>query len=207
MNSLDLYKFLNKNITLKTKTWWPNYGTFEVIVGAILTQQTKWQNVENSILNLKNHSLLNLEKIANLDIEILANLIKPSGFYNQKSKRLKLLCSAILRDFGDFETFKNEVSRDWLIYQKGIGFESCDSILCYACEKDIMVVDSYTMRLLGFLGYDFQTYDEAQEWLMDIEISEYIFQSYHGLIVEFCKEHFFRGKFDDFARQNLHNLL
>lgn len=199
--------------------WWPNYATFEVVITAILTQNTKWENVEKSLLNLKSLNLINLEKIANCDILALSELIKPSGFHNVKSKRLKMLCENILKDFENFENFQEFVSRDWLISQKGIGYESCDAILCYACKRDIMVVDSYTKRILTKLNFDFESYDEAREWLEDIDakfICDYykqnlsmneIYARFHGAIVEFCKVHLKRSKLSKQAEDIFTKLI
>lgn len=182
--------------------WWPNSGSFEVIVGAILTQQTKWEKVEKSLENLRIHNLLHLEKIAQIDIKILADLIKPSGFYNTKAKRLKTLCYSIVEAFGDFDNFQNQVSREWLLEQKGVGPESADAILCYACGREVLVVDNYTNKLLKSFGYEFETYEELQEWMMGsieenldsiyalyegkINLST-IYSRFHGKIVELGK--------------------
>ena len=131
----------------------------------------------------------------------LAKLIKPVGFYNQKAKRLIALSRNILRDFGDFENFKENVSREWLLAQKGVGFETADSILCYACGKEVMVVDAYTKRLLKRKGYEFESYDEIKEWcergvleswdkLKDLyeDNLNLCFARFHGKIVEFMKK-------------------
>lgn len=220
MQSEDLFLTLNEVVKFdfdKNPFWWPNFGKFEVIVGAILTQNTNWKNVEMALENLRNSQLLNLEKIANLSVENLAQLIKPSGFYNQKAKRLNLLCKMILSKFGDFESFKFNVSREWLIRQKGVGFETCDSILCYGCEREIMVCDKYSANLLGFLGYEFESYEEMREWFESIDFEQIwqiypnlsenaIFSRFHGLIVEFCKKHLKKGKFDENAQKILSKL-
>ncbi len=216
MNSTDLFLTLYKNITFKNLTWWPNYGTFEVIVGAILTQQTTWKNVEICLINLKKENLLNLQSIAKMDLENLQNFIKQSGFFKQKSIRLKNICEKILEEFGDFETFKNSASREFLLSLKGIGPETCDSILCYACNRELMVVDNYTLKILKFLGYEFESYFEAQEWLMSVDFNEIFkildcnlnefFCAYHGLIVEFCKTHLKKNKLDEKAIEILQNL-
>jgi len=184
----------------KPKYWWPNVNSFEVVVGAILTQNSKWENVEKSLNNLKNAINLEVEELASLDINFLAFLIKPSGFYNQKAKRLITLSRNILKDFGSFEAFQKEVNRDWLLSQKGIGFESADAILCYACKRETIVVDAYTKRLLSKNGYEFESYDEIKEWL-EVGILEnwdklknlyendlnLCFARFHGKIVEFMK--------------------
>jgi endonuclease-3 related protein len=184
--------------------WWPNSGSFEVVIGAILTQNTTWENVEKSLNNLKNY--LTLETFASLDINILKELIKPSGFYNQKAKYLKLLSENILNEFGDFDYFKSEVTREWLLNQKGIGFESADAILNYACYKEAFVVDSYTNRLLKEFGFEFESYRELQEWIVDSFYSGYkkVFnfsraKSYaraHGMVVEYCKKNRVKNKID-----------
>ena len=206
----DLFFTLYENASVKNTRWWPNFGTFEVVIGAILTQNTKWQNVEVALCNLKNCDAINLEKIVAMPREKLAELIKPSGFYNMKAKRLQMLCAAIATDFGDFENFKDSVYREWLLSQKGVGAESADSILCYACERPEMVLDNYALKILGVLGYEFESYDEAKEFLSSLDFEKIytktglsdensVFSLYHGLIVEFCKAHL-KGKiFDDFA--------
>ena len=202
-NSYELLMELrDKNLLVnKPKYWWPNVGTFEVVVGAILTQNTKWENVEKALNNWKiENGEWKIEDIATLDPLYLSEVIKPAGFYNQKAKRLIALSRNILRDFGDFETFKEEVSREWLLGQKGIGFETADSILCYACKKEIMVVDSYTKRLLKKAGYEFDYYDEMREWC-ERGVEEHwdklskiyendlnlCFARFHGKIVEYMK--------------------
>ncbi|OQX73847.1 MAG: 3-methyladenine DNA glycosylase, partial [Campylobacteraceae bacterium 4484_4] len=143
-SSYDLLRGLKKMGYLKEERdplWWPRSGTFEVVVGAILTQQTKWEKVERSLENLRAYNLLTLEAVAQTDPRELAVLIKPSGFYNTKAKRLQQLCRNIYERFGDFETFAAEVERSWLLAQKGVGEESADSILCYACRREIFVMD------------------------------------------------------------------
>lgn len=188
--------------------WWPKSGTFEVVVGALLTQQTRWERVEESLSNLKEYNLLSLEALSKAPAEEIAKQIKPSGFYNTKALRLQRLCENILIDFGSFECFKKEVDRGWLLAQKGIGMESADSILCYGCGCEVFVVDSYTQRLLAALGYTFDDYMQIQEWMQEgieanleklkdiykyeIELSA-IYARFHGKIVEYAKEHI-RGK-------------
>lgn len=206
MNSFDLLVALKNNGYLKTgrdPLWWPKSHTFWVIVGAILTQQSKWEKVELSMLNLQNMGIDSLESIANASLDVIIEAIRPSGFYNTKAKNLHRLSCSIIHEFGNFTRFQNEVEREWLLAQRGIGPESADSILCYACGKDAMVVDAYTARLLASLGYDFETYDALQEWMVEglyhhrealervygraISTNE-VYARFHGKIVEFCKE-------------------
>ncbi len=188
--------------------WWPRSSTFEVIIGAILTQQAKWERVEESLVNLKEGGLITLESLSRAEIEQISTLIKPSGFYNTKAVRLQKLCQNILNEFHTFEMFQNDVTRDWLLEQKGIGMESADSILCYGCGREAFVVDSYTYRLLEAFGYNFDSYIQIQAWMQEgIEANfdkitqmydtkmtlHSVYARFHGMIVEFSKEHT-RGK-------------
>lgn len=214
MTSFDLLVALKNQGYLKTlrdPMWWPRSGTFWVIVGAILTQQTKWEKVETSLSNLEHAGIDSLEKLSSCDLALLASYIQPSGFYNTKAKNLHLLSTAILESFGSFEAFCENVDREWLLVQKGIGEESADSILCYACKQEAMVVDAYTARLLESFGYSFESYGALQEWMVEgilsnkakidqcygkqIAVSD-LFARFHGKIVEFCKENS-RGKIVD----------
>ena len=131
---------------------------------------------------------------------MIASLITSSGFANQKAKRLVTLSKNILSEFGDFKNFSQEVSSEWLLSQKGIGCESRDCILNYACLREVMVVDRYTQRLLASLGFEMFEYDEIQSWLVgglqwgdisslyDESVSlAQIYARYHGKIVELSK--------------------
>jgi endonuclease-3 related protein len=176
--------------------WWPDYGSFGVVVGAILTQNSQWKRVEHSLQNLEDSDILSLEGIAGSDLDALMSLIRPSGLYKSKARVLKLLCRNIIDIYGDFETFAGEVDREWLLSQKGIGPETADSILCYACRRPVMVVDAYTSRLVGALGWEFEAYDELQFWCtseMEAHISEEklpgVYARYHGMVVEYVKAH------------------
>lgn len=212
IDSFELLALLKNNgykADRQDPLWWPNSGSFEVVVGAILTQQTKWEHVKTSLTYLKNQNLLDINSLATCDIFILEKMIKPSGFYRKKAKNIKLLCQNIIMDFENFENFTLCVEKEWLLKQKGLGHESCDSILCYACGRETMVVDSYTHRLLQQFGYEFETYEHLQEWMMDgiyenkekidklyektINFNE-IFARFHGKIVEFCKENMKKRK-------------
>lgn len=203
-NSYDLFVFLkNKNLLENASTyWWPSNSDFEVLIGAILTQNTKWLNVEKSIANLKTLNVMSLEKLAHIDLDTFIVAITPSGFKNQKSVRIKQLCQNIIEEFGDFEYFSKQVTREWLLSQKGIGPETADAIICYACHQNSFVVDSYTNRLLKRFGYEFESYDELKAWceyginenfdkiikLYNNEVSlNLIYCRFHGKIVEYMK--------------------
>ena len=193
-DSLELYNYLkNKNLLENSSEyWWPNVGTFEVLIGAILTQNTSWKNVEKSLENLD--GFLELDSFSTLDELTLKNMIKPSGFYNQKAPRLLQLSLNIKNDFNDFKSFQYKVTRKWLLNQKGIGKESADSILCYACFRNEMVVDTYTKRFLKTFDIEFDKYDEYKNYLekgirdnFDENNLNLVFAKFHGMIVEYNK--------------------
>lgn len=210
-NSFDLLAFLKSQNLLDSSPflWWKNAGSFEVVVGAILTQNTNWKNVEASLDSLARLDLLGLESLANCDILVLQSTIRQSGFFRQKAIRLQNLAQNILSDFGDFESFKESVSREWLLNQKGVGKESADSILNYACLREVMVADIYTQRLLAEYGFEFWEYDDLAGFLMrgvnenydkvialygyEIELSA-LYARFHGKIVEYSKIHKFGKK-------------
>ena len=192
---LAIYEFLREKNLLEDSPslWWPNAGKFEVVIGAILTQNTTWKNVEKSLQNLE--GFLELESFLLLDEKSLKEMIQPSGFYNQKAPRLLQLASNIKEEFKTFGKFQKEVSRKWLLEQKGVGEESADAILCYGCFRDEMVVDSYTKRLLKSFNIEFKNYAAYKEFL-EKELREHyskeelpqIFASFHGMIVEYNKK-------------------
>ena len=176
--------------------WWPGETPFEVMVGAILTQNTAWKNVERAIENLKKENALSPEEINKMNIEKLAQLIKPSGFYNLKAKRLKSFIERFMEDFhGDIQGMKKlekHTLREWLLSIPGIGRETADSIILYAIEKPIFVVDAYTRRILsrhGFIKGD-EDYDEIQEiFHRNLPVDTGLFNEYHALIVRLGKEY------------------
>jgi len=204
---LEALHSLKMPIQKRDPWWWPNSGTYEVVIGAILTQNTKWQKVEEALKNLRTLDALSIDGLAKIDEELLRKAIKPAGFYNTKAKRLKLLNQAIKDKFKDFENFQIEVSRRWLLEKKGVGEETADSILNYACYREAMVVDSYTSALLKSFGYEFEDYKSLQAWIIeglkdyDIKVRKLfpnlpkaqIYALFHGMIVEYCKE-YKRGK-------------
>ena len=195
-DSRELYEKLLtcKLLENSPKFWWPSYGSFEVVLGAILTQNSQWIKVEKSLENLRDNDLLCVDSVLTCKDELLIESIRPSGMYKNKSKYIKLLAQAICNDFGDFESFTWKVDRQWLLKQKGIGKETADSILCYACKRPVMVVDAYTQRLLSALGYELKTYDELQDWF---EIDSALMAAhFHGMIVEYVKNNSQRKSVD-----------
>jgi len=194
-SSLEIYQFLKSKNLLENSPplWWPNAGSFEVVVSAILTQNTTWKNVEKSLQNLEGY--LELESFLTLDEESLKEKIRPSGFYNQKAPRLLALAENIEREFKSFEKFQQSVERAWLLEQKGIGQESADAILCYGALQAEMVVDTYTKRLLKSFEIEFKSYGEYKSFLESGFHEMYnekelhrVFAHYHGMIVEYNKQ-------------------
>lgn len=175
--------------------WWPADTPFEVCVGAILTQNTNWLNVEKAIVNLKREGVISLEALLEIDQERLAELIRPSGFYNIKSARLKNFVGWLGERYGSLEEmFEGDwgLLREELLAVRGIGRETCDSILLYAGGKPSFVVDAYTKRLFSRLGLVRETdsYEEVRSLFMDLlPADSELFNEYHALIVEQCKRH------------------
>lgn len=203
-NSYDLLKFLKDKDLLEghPEYWWPNSNDFEIFIGSILTQNTKWTNVEKSLENLRKLNLLSLEALIKVDLEVLIEAITPSGFKNQKSVRIKKISENIIEEYGSFDSFCQNVDKEWLLNQKGIGLETADAILCYACHQDYMVVDKYTQRLVSHFGFEFDSYEDLQAWceyginenydkiskLYGYEISlNKLYCRFHGKIIEFMK--------------------
>jgi endonuclease-3 related protein len=177
--------------------WWPAETPFEVMVGAILTQQTTWTNVEKSIEKLKMAGLLKIKSLAEADIGKIEMCIRQSGFFRQKARRVKLLANHILKGYGGDlnEFFKKDVKelRKELLSIEGIGCETADSILLYADSKPKFVIDAYTLRIFSRLGANFEgKYQKTQEFFeSNLPEDVGLFRNYHAYLVElgknFCK--------------------
>ncbi|MBL5982183.1 endonuclease [Petrotoga sp. 8T1HF07.NaAc.6.1] len=172
--------------------WWPADDWFEVTVGAILTQNTSWNNVEKSIENLKQRDLLKPEKLSKIEEDDLAQLIRSSGFYNLKSKRLKNFLEWLKKYNYDIDKIKNKSVtslREELLSIKGIGKETADSILLYAFEMPVFVIDAYTKRMFSRLGLILsREYDEFQDFFeKNLTKDVQLYNEYHALIVKHSK--------------------
>ncbi|WP_462322194.1 endonuclease [Halochromatium sp.] len=134
--------------------WWPAETTFEVMLGAILTQNTAWTNVERALTQLCADITLTPDAVLALAEPRLAELIRPSGYFNVKAQRLKGFCAALIEAGGEpaLAALPTETLRHWLLSIKGIGPETADDILLYAFERPVFVVDAYTRRLFRRLG-------------------------------------------------------
>jgi len=175
--------------------WWPGDGAFEVAVGAILTQNTNWSNVEKAIDNLKSNGHLSARALHDMHVKKLAPLIRPAGYFNIKAKRLKAFIDFLMKHYrGSMKRMAREdihVLRDRLLSINGIGPETADSILLYALDKPVFVVDAYTKRVLQRHGLvnEKATYHEVQE-LFHKNLPEDVglFNEYHALFVRIGKE-------------------
>lgn len=177
------------------RNWWPADTPFEVMLGAILTQNTAWNNVERAIVSLKAVAPLEPERILNLDEETLQDAIRPSGYFRQKERRLRLLCRYIMErydgDIAGMERVDTEALRGELLGLNGIGPETADSILLYAFNRPVFVVDAYTVRLMDRLGLleGSGGYNEVQELFTEsLEPDTAMYNEYHALIVIHGKE-------------------
>ena len=179
--------------------WWPADSDFEVIVGAVLTQNTAWCNVEKAIKNLKREKVLTPAKIAEMNAARLSRLIRSSGYHRLKAQRLKEISRFIVRECkGKLFRLKSKditTLREKLLAVKGIGPETADSILIYALEKPVFVVDAYTKRIFSrhALIAEGASYDEVQSLVHgSFPKKRRALNQYHALLVEtgkrFCKK-------------------
>jgi endonuclease-3 related protein len=180
--------------------WWPGETPFEVVIGAILTQSTAWLNVEKAIANLKAEGLLDPESLHSISIENLATLIRPSGYYNAKARKLKAFIERLHDKHGGIldRLFALDTTslRQELLSIHGIGPETADSILLYAAHRPIFVIDAYTKRIIGRLGIApaSDRYEAFQQLFMDsLQPDEGMFNEYHALFVRHGKEACRRG--------------
>lgn len=178
--------------------WWPAETPFEVMVGAILAQNTAWTNVEKAILNLKASGLLDPRRLQEVDPDTLALAVRPSGYFNQKARRLKGYAAWFLERFGgDVARMRAAPPvplREELLAIKGIGRETADSILLYALGHASFVVDTYTYRVLSrhALVPEETSYEEMQALLEGgLPRDAKLYNEFHALIVavgkEFCR--------------------
>jgi len=175
--------------------WWPADSAFEMMVGAILTQNTTWTNVEKALHNLRNANVLDADVLATCNRETLEAWIRPAGFFRQKTERLFKLCMFYHEHNGikGMKRWSMKILRRFLLDVHGIGPETADSILLYAIEKPVFVVDSYTKRIfhrLGILPERIHKYDDVQHFFHQRTANALsLYQQFHALIVIHAKEH------------------
>jgi endonuclease-3 related protein len=173
------------------KNWWPADTPFEVIVGAVLTQQTKWENVEKAIRNLKEKGLIEAAPLSRVDMQELEGLIRCTGFFRQKAKRLKNV-SAFFHENPDIFEKPTDELREVLLSLNGVGEETADSIVLYAADKPKFVIDAYTKRMCKCMGIN-GNYRELQSvFEKSLPIDVPLYKEFHALIVEYGKQ--FCGK-------------
>ena len=172
--------------------WWPADSVFEMMAGAILTQNTAWVNVSRSLDNFG----LNLtpEYVLNCPMDELAAIVKPSGYYNQKAARLKGLAAWFQKYGFDVERIKEEDPekiRNELLALDGVGLETADSIMLYAFDKPYFVIDAYTKRIFSKLNYELpQGYEEIRHYFETrLPYRSALFNEYHALIIKLAKDH------------------
>jgi endonuclease-3 related protein len=175
--------------------WWPGDTSFEIAVGAILTQNTNWLNVEKAIRNLKHAGTLSAKTIAAMPEAELSGLIRPAGYYNIKAKRLKNLVYFLMQEYqGSMKKMAQEdksVIRNKLLSLNGIGPETADSIILYALQKPVFVIDTYTKRILSrhtILHHD-ASYEIYQNLFHEkLRTDASLFNEYHALMVRLAKD-------------------
>jgi endonuclease-3 related protein len=175
--------------------WWPGQTQFEIIIGAILTQNTNWTNVEKAVANLKSAQLLTPEKLHHFNISKLAEVIRPAGYYNIKAERIKNFTDWLFRNHDgsliNLENLDTNRLRVELLSIKGIGRETADSILLYAFNREIFVVDAYTARLASrhSLIEPGADYEQLRELFQsNLPQDSQLFNEYHALLVRLGKE-------------------
>lgn len=185
--------------TFGPQHWWPGKTPLEIAIGAILTQNTNWGNVEKAIDNLKKQNALSARVIHKMPVRLLSELIRPTGYFNIKAKRLKSFIDFLMNDYhGSMKKMKNEdlyLLREKLLSINGIGPETADSIILYALKKPVFVIDAYTKRVIsrhGIMNHE-KSYDEFQELFYSaLEKDVKLFNEYHALFVRigktFCKK-------------------
>ncbi len=172
------------------QNWWPGESPFEIMVGAILVQNTAWKNVEKAIRNLANADLLDAHALASTDAEELQELIRPAGYFRLKTKRLLHLVHFVVEqydgDLGAMFSVGLSTLREELLSLNGIGPETADSILLYAGELPTFVVDTYTHRVLarhGWIGYEAEYYEIKDTFESELEQNVALYNEFHALLV------------------------
>ena len=191
--SKQVYDILFK--ALGPQYWWPGDSPFEVMVGAVLVQNTSWKNVERAIANLRDAGVLEPHALYALPPAELEQLIQPAGYYRVKAKRLRNLLRYVVNGYdGSIDAMREidaERLRKELLSVNGIGPETADSILLYALEKPVMVVDAYTHRVWarhGWVNYDTDYRQLQQEVASGLPVEAALFNELHALIVQVGKQ-------------------
>jgi len=178
--------------------WWPGDSAFEVAIGAILTQNTNWGNVEKAIANIKAKKALSPKSLHNMSHSELASLIRPAGYFNVKAKRLKAFLNFLCNDYrGSMQRMRKvdtSSMRKSLLSVNGIGPETADSILLYALDKPVFVIDAYTKRVMsrhGLASENIDYHDLQALFHKSLPLDVQLFNEYNALFViagkNYCK--------------------
>jgi endonuclease-3 related protein len=174
--------------------WWPG-DTDEVMVGAILTQQTRWENVERGLLELQKRGLNSMHSIYSAEKQDIEDAIRCTGFYRIKAQRLQSLANHVMESYGSVDRmkqFSTEILRDGLLKVKGIGEETADSILCYGFLRTSFVIDAYTERIVRCTGVKNKRQELKPLFESVLPRDQVVYRQTHAHIVEYAKE--FCGK-------------
>jgi len=196
---LEIYDKLHR--AFGPQYWWPGDTPFEIAVGAILTQNTNWSNVEKAIQNLKRYRALSSKALHGMPVGKLAESIRPAGYFNIKAQRLKSFIDFLMNDYhGSMKKMEKEdmhTIRENLLGINGIGPETADSILLYALGKPVFVIDAYTKRVLsrhGVMDHE-KSYEEFQELFHgSLKRDVTLYNEYHALLVKVGKTYCKRQK-------------
>lgn len=176
--------------------WWPGDSRFEMIAGAILTQAAAWRNVELALTNLRAANVDDWTAVHEIEVEALAELVRPSGYYNAKARKLKAFAAHVCQEYGGsldalFATHVEPLRRD-LLGIHGIGPETADDILVYAAGKPSFVIDAYSIRIMRRVGLAPESGDSYEAWqaMFHAAVPEdvQVYNEYHALLDRHHKE-------------------
>lgn len=190
----NIYRLLHKHYG--PQHWWPGDTPMEIIIGAILTQNTNWTNVEKAIRNLKEYNCLTAKAIETIAVDRLAEMIRPAGYFNVKAKRLKNFVHYLTENYaGDLDALRQVPTRQLrseLLNVNGIGPETADSILLYALAHPVFVIDNYTKRVAvrhHLVPEDIDYHALQDEFTAHLDEDTTLFNEYHALIVKVAKDY------------------
>ncbi|HBO43684.1 MAG TPA: endonuclease [Planctomycetaceae bacterium] len=176
--------------------WWPGESPFEVMVGAVLVQNTSWKNVEKAIDNLRERDLLAPRALFDVPVEELSELIRPAGYYRMKAKRLHNLLRMVVETYdGDLDAMfavNVHTLREELLGVNGVGPETADSILLYAGNLPVFVIDTYTHRVLarhGWIEYEIDYHGLQEHFESNLEQDVALYNEFHALLVRVGHKH------------------
>ncbi|AKJ64634.1 endonuclease III domain-containing protein [Kiritimatiella glycovorans] len=194
MDAMEIYEALYRR--WGAQHWWPAESGFEVMVGAILTQNTNWRNVERAIARLREAGVLDARAIDRMPAPELAGLIRPAGYFNVKADRLKAFVRFFIESYGGSldRMFAESTGalREQLLAVRGVGAETADSMLLYAGNRPVFVIDAYTRRVLLRHGAcrEKASYDDLAQWFTgQLPRDPALFNEFHALLVRVGKEY------------------